>query len=78
MIRHNFSLLMTLTQIENMMLINRTMPTYQFKKIKIILISIMEICYNKLNISFKLNLIKLSFQIYFVNPKTTMVENQFQ
>jgi hypothetical protein len=69
---------MTLTQIENMMLINRTMSTYQFKKIKIILISIIEICYNKLNISFKLNLIKLSFQIYFVNPKTTMVENQFQ
>jgi hypothetical protein len=63
MVRHNVYVLMTLTQIENMMMINRMTSTYQLRKIKIILLSIMKIFYNKLNLSFQLNLIKSSFQI---------------
>ena len=63
MIQLSFSV-KTLTHKKNAMLINKMMQTFQSKKIKIILHSVAEISYNSLNQSFKLNLIKLSFQIY--------------
>ena len=77
MIQRSFSVLKTLTHKKNAMLINKMMPTFQSKKIKIILHSVAEIFYNSLNLSFQLNLIKLSFQIYLMNHKTITVLNRF-
>lgn len=74
--RHNFTVLKILTQIKNMMLKNKMMFMYKLRKIKTILLLIMTIFYNKLNLSFQLNLIKSSFQIYLMNLKTTMADSQ--